>query len=45
MVLDLTAGRDYDLRQVFFKEDNLFVLIINALDEEGPAPATAGDGK
>ncbi len=45
--IDLTVGRDYDLRQVFFKEDNLFVLIVNALDEEGAdgadQEAEAGD--
>ena len=37
VILDLTAGRDYDLRQVFFKDNNLFVLIVNALDEERAA--------
>ena len=34
VTLQLTPGRDYDLRQVFFKEDNLFVLVVNAMDEE-----------
>jgi hypothetical protein len=34
VTLQLNPGRDYDLRQVFFKEDNLFVLVVNALDEE-----------
>lgn len=29
--LELTPDRDYDLQQVFFKNDNLFVLIINEL--------------
>ena len=37
--IELTVGRDYDLRQVFFKEDNLFVLIVNTLDEESVGPA------
>lgn len=45
VVLDLTAGRDYDLRQVFFKEDNLFVLIVNALDEESDAKAGDSGGR
>ncbi|MGW8159612.1 MAG: AMIN domain-containing protein [Desulfoprunum sp.] len=45
VVLELTAGRDYDLRQVFFKEDNLFVLIVNALDEEGAATTADHGGK
>lgn len=39
--IDLTPDRDYDLRQVFFKEDNLFVLIVNTLDEE--SVGSAGD--
>jgi len=30
-VLDLPPDRDYDLQQVFFKNDNLFVLIVNEL--------------
>lgn len=30
VALELVAGYDYDLQQVFFKEDNLFVLIINS---------------
>lgn len=34
VVLDLLAGNDYDLQQVFFKEDNLFVLIVNTLEPE-----------
>ncbi len=34
VTLQLTPGRDYDLRQVFFKEDNLFVLVVNTMDEE-----------
>ncbi len=31
VVLDLLPDRDYDLQQVFFKNDNLFVLIVNEL--------------
>jgi len=34
VVLDLSPDRDYDLQQVFFKNDNLFVLIINELPAE-----------
>lgn len=34
VVLELTPDRDYDLQQVFFKNDNLFVLIINELQPE-----------
>jgi hypothetical protein len=30
-VIDLTPGSSYDLQQVFFKEDNLFVIIVNPL--------------
>ncbi|WP_163339727.1 AMIN domain-containing protein [Desulfopila sp. IMCC35008] len=33
-VLDLVPGYDYDLQQVFFNEDNLFVLIVNILDDK-----------
>lgn len=31
VVLHLVPNRDYDLQQVFFKNDNLFVLIVNEL--------------
>jgi hypothetical protein len=31
VVLDLLPNRDYDLQQVFFRNDNLFVLIVNEL--------------
>lgn len=34
VILDLSADRDYDLQQVFFKNDNLFVLIVNELPPE-----------
>jgi AMIN domain len=33
VVLDLVPGANYDLQQVYFKEDNLFVLIVNLLKE------------
>lgn len=36
VVLDLVPNYSYDLQQVFFKEENLFVIIINTL---GDAPA------
>jgi hypothetical protein len=32
--LNLTPNRDYDLQQIFFKKDNLFVLIVNELPPE-----------
>lgn len=32
VVLDLVANNNYDLKQVFFKEDNLFVVIISNLE-------------
>jgi hypothetical protein len=32
VVLNLVPNKNYDLQQVFFKEDNLFVIIINSLD-------------
>ena len=31
IVLDLSPNRDYDLQQIFFRNDNLFVLIVNDL--------------
>lgn len=31
VILNLSPDRDYDLQQVFFKNDNLFVLIVNEL--------------
>lgn len=33
VVLELVPGANYDLQQVYFKEDNLFVLIVNTLAE------------
>lgn len=35
--LDLAPNYDYDLQQVFFKTDNLFVLIVNELSEKKEA--------
>jgi hypothetical protein len=35
--LNLSPNRDYDLQQVFFKKDNLFVLIVNELPLDKPA--------
>ena len=34
VVLDLSPDKDYDLQQVFFRNDNLFVLIVNELPVE-----------
>jgi len=34
VVLDLLPNRDYDLQQVFFRNDNLFVLIVNELSPD-----------
>lgn len=34
VVLDLVADKNYDLQQVFFKEDNLFVIIISEFEKE-----------
>ncbi len=31
VVIDLEANKNYDLQQVFFKEDDLFVIIVNTL--------------
>lgn len=45
VTLQLTPGRDYDLRQVFFKEDNLFVLVVNTMDEENVGSAPADEKK
>ncbi len=33
VVINLVSNRNYDLQQVFFKEDNLFVLIVNTLED------------
>ncbi len=34
VVLDLVPDKNYDLQQVFFKEDNLFVIIISEFEKE-----------
>jgi hypothetical protein len=33
VVIDLEPNRSYDLQQVFFKDDNLFVIIVNTLQK------------
>jgi hypothetical protein len=33
VVIDLVPGNNYDLKQVFFKEKNSFVIIINAINK------------
>ncbi len=35
VTLDLVVNKNYDLQQVFFKEDNLFVVIVNSYDAIG----------
>lgn len=39
VVLDLVPNSNYDLQQVFFKEDNLFVIIINPFMAEAQEAA------
>jgi len=39
VVLDLVPNSNYDLQQVFFKEDNLFVIIINPFAAEAQEAA------
>ncbi|MDW7772065.1 MAG: AMIN domain-containing protein [Desulfobulbaceae bacterium] len=34
VVFDLVPGRNYDLQQIFFKEDNLFMVIINTTGDK-----------
>jgi hypothetical protein len=41
VILQLVPNKNYDLQQVFFKEDNLFVIIINSL-ENMPSEKAAG---
>ncbi|OQX17914.1 MAG: hypothetical protein BWK76_09160 [Desulfobulbaceae bacterium A2] len=42
VVIDLAPGSNYDLQQVFFKEDNIFVIIVNQLgDNKGKTGAEA----
>ncbi len=33
VVLDLVTDHNYDLQQIYFKEDNLFVVIVNAVSQ------------
>ncbi|OQX18880.1 MAG: hypothetical protein BWK76_06270 [Desulfobulbaceae bacterium A2] len=33
VVIDLVPNKNYDLQQVFFKEDNMFVIIVNLLND------------
>ncbi len=34
VILNLVSGNKYDLQQVFFKQDNLFVIIINTVNKK-----------
>lgn len=34
VVLDLVPGKNYDLQQIFFKEENLFMVILNTTGEK-----------
>ena len=36
VVIDLEPNNNYDLQQVFFKEDNLFVIIVNTMNNTPP---------
>jgi hypothetical protein len=36
VVLDLEPNKSYDLQQIFFREDNLFVMIVNTLEDDQP---------
>ena len=38
VVLDLVPNKNYDLQQVFFKEDNLFVIIISEFEKDNLTP-------
>ncbi len=42
VVLDLVPDKNYDLQQIFFKEDNYFVIIVNSFEEDFSVP---GDKK
>ena len=33
VTLELVPNKNYDLQQVFFKEDNLFVIIVNTYNQ------------
>jgi hypothetical protein len=43
VVLDLVPSRNYDLQQVFFKEENLFVIVISEFEDEPAATPPAVD--
>ena len=45
VVLDLLPDRDYDLQQVFFRNDNLFVLIVNELSPDQEAQQVKPEGR
>lgn len=34
VILNLVPGNEYDLQQIFFKKDNLFVIIINTVNKK-----------
>ena len=34
VTIELTPNNNYDLQQVFFKEDNLFIIIVNTYDKK-----------
>ncbi len=38
IVLDLQPNKSYDLQQVYFKEDKIFVLIVNDLNRSQSPP-------
>ncbi len=40
VILDLVPNKNYDLQQVFFKEDNLFVVIVNTYDAKNAETVT-----
>lgn len=44
VVLDLVPNRNYDLQQVFFKEDNLFVIIISEYEGAAAMPVEQTPG-
>ena len=42
VVLDLAPNHSYDLQQVFFKDDNLFVIIINTITDKAAKEKKGG---
>ena len=42
VVLDLTPANDYDIEQMLYKEENLFVIAIHQI-KDGPAPEAAAE--